>query len=207
MSQPNDVAPDGAAMGTAAPEPQTQATAVDTAEPWRNADEIKNALKGQRELKKEFDSLKQLIEARLSPKSEAKVESPADAGVKALERLQRLEKDLAFREALDSVSLEATDKRLIRRLFDSERPEDVGEWLERTVAEVGGRRPQQPATQAAAPAPAGPAPARTAEGALPADPSRWRKDQLAGMSREERQRVWNQVLPQSSIAAAFTRKK
>lgn len=54
-------------------------------------------------------------------------------------RLDRIERDKAFSDALldASVSLTQGQRKILRRAFDGEAPEDVNEWLAQAIADLG----------------------------------------------------------------------
>jgi hypothetical protein len=170
-------------------------------------EEIKRALAGQRELSKKVDAITEML-GKLggSAPAPAPTAPPTTDGLaqKALDELGQFKRSMAFRDALDSATLDPADKKLIKRLFDAEKPEDPATWLTAAMADLPARGTPTSGNQASAPGQS--APGRAAEGALPANPvdlSRLRPDVWRAMSPEDKRAAWQQAMPVSDVQRFF----
>ncbi len=200
--------PDGASIGVPAPAAPAATPAPDGAppEPYRNVAEIQRALKGQRELAVKVDSIEASLAkiTKMFSQEPAPTPAPADGlAQKALDELGQFKRSMAFRDALDSATLDPADKKLLKRLYDAEKPSDPEAWFTSAMADLPARGTPA-AGQANAPGQA--APGRAPDGALPSDPlelARLRPDVWRAMSREDQAKAWKDRLVATPVQQFF----
>lgn len=197
-------APDGAAQGgesavtpTTAPANATDAVkAFADALGWRNPDEIKQSMKALREqerlMKAALPALQELMKQQ---ERAARAAQPAQATASTadpLAEVQRMRAEIALRDAVADRGLSREQRKLVQKLFAADHPDDVEEWLDRTIAEYLPAQPQQAVTpkkpDVASPAqPATPSPRVTDTGApsaargqqiLSGHPSTWTEEAI-----------------------------
>lgn len=202
-------APDGAANGTPLPQNGTA-----DAEPWRNPGEIKKALEGQRALQKQVAAIVATLDSLKVPQpaQQPVATTPESGAALALEKVAHMERRQAFLEALADAQLDAADRKIVRRLFEAEKPADPAAWLEATMPEIrrGTTAPAQPQVQLPVPAAGQPAPSRAPDGVLPTDPfqfARERSDLWNSMAPSERRAVWDKARVQSPVERGFAKPK
>jgi hypothetical protein len=126
----------------AAAQPQPQASGTDVPA-W--AQDLQKRVEGLYretvEARKEFRSA-----SKEKPASPPPASAPGDVEA----RLNAMSRELAFRDSLEGKALPAKERSFLVRLFKAEQPENVEEWVDRTIPEISApAHPQAPAVSAA----------------------------------------------------------
>jgi hypothetical protein len=143
---------------------------------WRNANELKDALKTVRELEREY---RQKLQGGTPAPQQAK---PAPVPETPAFDAAALEARFSFREALVDNEVPKERRAIVERLWNAEKekPADVGAWMKSTLADLGIKAESagKPASQPPPIAPSNTgAPVRDPGGAnLPDNPWLWPKD-------------------------------